>query len=171
MAVAAPKYEPVLLPHPGRTDPVPLPEYRDQGGYQGWQKALGEMTPDAVVNEVKESGLRGRGGAGFPTGNKWGFIPKTPGAKYVAVNADESEPGTFKDRELMEVEPHRVLELLGPQAAEDGFRFFVREDHRRMIREQVVELPRADELADQLRAALEEHAGDALLGAFLAEVG
>jgi len=63
-----------------------------------------------VVEEVKASGLRGRGGAGFPTGSKWGFIPKTAGAKYVAVNADESEPGTFKDRELMEIEPHRVLE-------------------------------------------------------------
>src|SRR5438067_8352461 len=68
------------------------------------------MTPDQVIEEVKASGLRGRGGAGFPTGNKWGFIPKSPGAKYVAVNADESEPGTFKDRELMEIEPHRVLE-------------------------------------------------------------
>ena len=68
------------------------------------------MTPDQVVEEVKASGLRGRGGAGFPAGNKWSFIPKAPGQKYVAVNADESEPGTFKDRQLMEVESHRVLE-------------------------------------------------------------
>jgi NADH-quinone oxidoreductase subunit F len=103
-------YEPVLLTHPGRTIPVSLEEYQSEGGYEGWRKALTEMSPDQVVEEVKASGLRGRGGAGFPTGNKWGFIPKTPGAKYVAVNADESEPGTFKDRELMEVEPHRVLE-------------------------------------------------------------
>jgi NADH-quinone oxidoreductase subunit F len=104
------EYEPVLLTHPGRTTPVSLSEYEAEGGYVGWQKALEKMTPDQVVEEVKASGLRGRGGAGFPTGNKWGFIPKTPGAKYVAVNADESEPGTFKDRELIEIEPHRVLE-------------------------------------------------------------
>ncbi len=103
-------YQPVLLTHPGRTAPVSLAEYRAEDGYAGWQKALSSMTPDQVVEEVKASGLRGRGGAGFPTGNKWGFIPKTAGARYVAVNADESEPGTFKDRELMEIEPHRVLE-------------------------------------------------------------
>jgi NADH-quinone oxidoreductase subunit F len=104
------EYAPVLLTHPGRTTPVSLDEYQAEDGYSGWRKALTKMTPDQVVEEVKVSGLRGRGGAGFPTGNKWGFIPKAPGAKYVAVNADESEPGTFKDRELMEVEPHRVLE-------------------------------------------------------------
>ncbi|MBV9358958.1 MAG: NADH-quinone oxidoreductase subunit NuoF [Chloroflexi bacterium] len=109
MAVAL-DYQPVLLQHPGRGTPVSLKEYQAEGGYAGWRKALTSMTPDAVVEEVKASGLRGRGGAGFPTGSKWGFIPKTAGAKYVAVNADESEPGTFKDRELMEIEPHRVLE-------------------------------------------------------------
>ena len=109
MSVAV-EYAPVLLTHPGRTTPVTLEEYQAEDGYAAWRKALTKMTPDQVVEEVKASGLRGRGGAGFPTGNKWGFIPKAPGAKYVAVNADESEPGTFKDRELMEVEPHRVLE-------------------------------------------------------------
>jgi NADH-quinone oxidoreductase subunit F len=103
-------YAPVLLTHPGRSTPVSLKEYQGEDGYAAWKKALTTMTPDQVVDEVKASGLRGRGGAGFPTGAKWGFIPKAPGAKYVAVNADESEPGTFKDRELMEVEPHRVLE-------------------------------------------------------------
>src|SRR5438270_4819752 len=109
MTVAV-EYSPVLLTHPGRTTPVTLKEYQAEDGYAGWKKALTTLTPEQVVEEVKASGLRGRGGAGFPTGNKWGFIPKAPGAKYVAVNADESEPGTFKDRELMEVEPHRVLE-------------------------------------------------------------
>ena len=103
-------YEPVLLTHPGRTSVVTLDEYQAEGGYAGWRKALQKMSPEQVVEEVKAAGLRGRGGAGFPTGNKWSFIPKAPGAKYVAVNADESEPGTFKDRELIEVEPHRVLE-------------------------------------------------------------
>ncbi len=103
-------YQRVLLPHPGRTEPLSLDEHKAEDGYAAWQKALIRMTPDQVIEEVKASGLRGRGGAGFPTGTKWSFIPKTGGAKYVAVNADESEPGTFKDRELMEVEPHRVLE-------------------------------------------------------------
>ena len=109
MSVAV-DYAPVLLTHPGRTTPVSLEEYQAEDGYAGWRKALTSMTPEQVVEEVKAAGLRGRGGAGFPTGTKWSFIPKAPGAKYVAVNADESEPGTFKDRELMEVEPHRVLE-------------------------------------------------------------
>ncbi|HLZ30243.1 MAG TPA: NADH-quinone oxidoreductase subunit NuoF [Chloroflexota bacterium] len=109
MSVAL-NYVPVLLTHPGRTGPVSLDEYCSEGGYAGWRKALTAMTPEQVIEEVKASGLRGRGGAGFPAGMKWSFIPKAPGAKYVAVNADESEPGTFKDRELIEVEPHRVLE-------------------------------------------------------------
>jgi NADH-quinone oxidoreductase subunit F len=103
-------YAPLLLAHPGRTSPLSLDEYRAEAGYDGWHKALTTMTPDQVVEEVKAAGLRGRGGAGFRTGMRWSFIPKSPGAKYVAVNADESEPGTFKDRELIEVEPHRVLE-------------------------------------------------------------
>src|SRR6266571_2458830 len=103
-------YARVLLTHPGRTRPVTLSEYLAEDGYAAWRKALTTMAPDQVVEEVKASGLRGRGGAGFPTGMKWSFIPKAPGAKYVAVNADESEPGTFKDRELIEIEPHRVLE-------------------------------------------------------------
>ncbi|MGI9147679.1 MAG: NADH-quinone oxidoreductase subunit NuoF [Chloroflexota bacterium] len=110
MTTAAVNYAPTLLTHPGRTTPISLAEYQAEAGYVGWRKALTEMTPEQVVEEVKASGLRGRGGAGFPTGMKWSFIPKAPGAKYVAVNADESEPGTFKDRELIEIEPHRVLE-------------------------------------------------------------
>jgi NADH-quinone oxidoreductase subunit F len=103
-------YQRVLLPHPDRSEPLSLEEYQSEGGYAAWKKALTNMTPDNVIDVVKASGLRGRGGAGFPTGTKWSFIPKAPGAKYVAVNADESEPGTFKYRELMEIEPHRVLE-------------------------------------------------------------
>ena len=68
--------------------------YTRNGGYDGLRKAL-DMTPDAVIGQVKDSNLRGRGGAGFPTGMKWSFVPKVDGAKYVAVNADESEPGTY----------------------------------------------------------------------------
>ena len=76
--------------------------YRREGGYKSVEKSLA-MTQDAIVDEVKKSGLRGRGGAGFPTGLKWSFLAKPEGvARYLVVNADESEPGTFKDRFLME---------------------------------------------------------------------
>ena len=85
--------------------------YRKMGGYRSVEKALKTMTPDEVVEEVKKSGLRGRGGAGFPTGMKWSFVPKdSPKPKYVVCNADESEPGTFKDRFLMEYIPHLLIE-------------------------------------------------------------
>ncbi len=83
--------------------------YVQNGGYEGLRKSV-EMTPDAVIAQVKDSNLRGRGGAGFPTGMKWSFVPKIEGAKYVAVNADESEPGTFKDREILEKNPHALIE-------------------------------------------------------------
>src|SRR5260221_1934131 len=83
--------------------------YPANGGYEGLRKAL-SMTPDEVTQVVKDSNLRGRGGAGFPTGLKWSFVPKVEGPKYVAVNADESEPGTFKDRQIMENNPHQLIE-------------------------------------------------------------
>src|ERR1700747_363753 len=86
--------------------------YRQMGGYASVEKAL-KMTPEAIVEEVKKSGLRGRGGAGFPTGMKWSFLAKPPGVeRYLVCNADESEPGTFKDRYLMERIPHLVIEGL-----------------------------------------------------------
>ncbi|MBU6429105.1 MAG: hypothetical protein KGR26_08860, partial [Cyanobacteria bacterium REEB65] len=85
--------------------------YESHGGYQAARKALTAMKPADVIAEVKASGLRGRGGAGFPTGMKWGFIPAdSPKPRYLVVNADESEPGTFKDRLLLEKEPHMLLE-------------------------------------------------------------
>jgi NADH-quinone oxidoreductase subunit F len=85
--------------------------YSKNGGYEGLQKAL-KMKPTEVIDAVKASGLRGRGGAGFPTGMKWSFIPQSEAIpiKYVAVNADESEPGTFKDRQIMENNPHQLIE-------------------------------------------------------------
>jgi len=86
--------------------------YEQAGGYQGLRKALREMTPQAVQEEVKKAGLRGRGGAGFPTGMKWSFVPMgadVPRPKYVVANADEMEPGTFKDRHLMEGNPHQLI--------------------------------------------------------------
>lgn len=85
--------------------------YEEHGGYTAWRRVLNGMTPEAVIEEVKKSGLRGRGGAGFPAGLKWGFIPrKSPKPRYLCCNADESEPGTCKDRVLMERDPHTVIE-------------------------------------------------------------
>ncbi|MEE8577296.1 MAG: NADH-quinone oxidoreductase subunit NuoF, partial [candidate division Zixibacteria bacterium] len=83
----------------------------EHGGYKAWRKVLTSMKPDEVISEVKSSGLRGRGGAGFPAGMKWGFVPKdSPKPRYLICNADESEPGTCKDRVLMERDPHGVIE-------------------------------------------------------------
>ena len=88
-----------------------LAVYRKHGGYRAVEKALKTMTPDEVVDEVKKSGLRGRGGAGFPTGMKWSFLAKPEGVpRYLVCNADESEPGTFKDRYLMSKLPHLLIE-------------------------------------------------------------
>ncbi len=87
--------------------------YRREGGYRAAEKAIRELGPEAIIEEVKKSGLRGRGGAGFPTGMKWGFIAKPEGVpRHLVCNADESEPGTFKDRYLMEFLPHLLIEGL-----------------------------------------------------------
>jgi len=101
----------ILLEH----DEIPGIEtyavYRKNGGYRSVEKALKTMSPEQVVEEVQKSGLRGRGGAGFPTGMKWSFLAKPEGVpRYLLCNADESEPGTFKDRYLMEKIPHRLIE-------------------------------------------------------------
>jgi NADH-quinone oxidoreductase subunit F len=91
-------------------EPVDLRAYEQAGGYQGLRKALG-MSPEKVVSEVKDSNLRGRGGAGFPTGLKWSFIVKdAPHPRYLVCNGDEMEPGTFKDRLLIERDPHQLIE-------------------------------------------------------------
>src|SRR5437762_4415435 len=87
-----------------------IDRYLELDGYKAVQKALG-MQPDAIINEVKNSGLRGRGGAGFSTGMKWSFVPKqSDKPKYVLCNGDESEPGTCKDRLILEHDPHSVIE-------------------------------------------------------------
>src|SRR5580658_5603393 len=85
--------------------------YLQNDGYQALEKALKQMTPDQIIDEMKKSNLRGRGGAGFSTGMKWSFVPKDPGkTKYILANCDESEPGTCKDRPLMEMDPHQLIE-------------------------------------------------------------
>ncbi len=84
--------------------------YLQHEGYQALEKALKQMTPDQIIDDLKKSNLRGRGGAGFPTGMKWSFVPKGDKQKYILANADESEPGTCKDRPLMEMDPHQLIE-------------------------------------------------------------
>jgi NADH-quinone oxidoreductase subunit F len=99
----------ILLRHRDVPNIHQLDVYQAHGGYEGLKKALG-MSPDEVRGEVRQANIKGRGGAGFPAGVKWGFIPKNIEPKYVVVNADESETGTFKDRELIESNPHQVIE-------------------------------------------------------------
>ncbi len=104
-------YDLVLLDNVGVIDPTRIEDYVGKGGYATLKKVVTGMTPEAVVEEVKTSGLRGRGGAGFPTGLKWSFTRPLPEPqKYVICNADEGEPGTIKDRYIMEGDPHKVLE-------------------------------------------------------------
>jgi NADH-quinone oxidoreductase subunit F len=92
-----------------KSDSHTIDSYLDDGGYETAQKVL-QMDPQDVVNEVKTAGLRGRGGAGFPAGIKWGFLPKDSFPRYLVVNGDESEPGTFKDRLILEFDPHSLIE-------------------------------------------------------------
>ncbi|RIH88344.1 NADH-quinone oxidoreductase subunit NuoF [Calidithermus roseus] len=105
-----PRFEVTLYKHVGKDKSWTLDYYLEHGGYQAIQKAIA-MGQDAVIEEVKRSGLRGRGGAGFPTGLKWSFMPKNTGKQhYIVCNADESEPGSFKDRYLLEDDPHQLIE-------------------------------------------------------------
>jgi NADH-quinone oxidoreductase subunit F len=103
--------ERILLKNVGIPNSEKLETYKSRGGYEALKKALGELAPAEITNAVKKSGLRGRGGAGFPTGLKWSFVPKdVPGPVYLCCNADEGEPGTFKDRVIIQHDPHLLLE-------------------------------------------------------------
>lgn len=126
----------VLTARFGLPDSASIDTYLANGGYQAFEKALG-MTQEQIIQEVKDSNLRGRGGAGFPTGMKWGFVPRqSPKPKYIVVNADESEPGTCKDRVLVENDPHLLIEgcLIAAQAvgAKAGY-IYVRGEYRYLI--------------------------------------
>src|ERR1700710_274816 len=100
----------VLTRRFGLANSASIETYLETEGYKAFEKAVG-MSQDEIINEVKASGLRGRGGAGFPTGLKWSFVPRqSPKPKFIMVNADESEPGTCKDRLLMEFDPHQLIE-------------------------------------------------------------
>ncbi|MDH3671639.1 MAG: NADH-quinone oxidoreductase subunit F, partial [Gammaproteobacteria bacterium] len=92
--------------------PWRLESYRGAGGYGMWEKVIREkMPPEAIIEELKTAALRGRGGAGFPTGLKWSFMPRNaPGQKYIVCNSDEGEPGTYKDRDILRYNPHAIFE-------------------------------------------------------------
>jgi NADH-quinone oxidoreductase subunit F len=100
----------VLMAHIDKPNQCAISVYESNGGYQAIRKAIPQIAPDALIDLVKQSGLRGRGGAGFATGVKWGFVPKAAPEKYLVCNCDESEPGVFKDRLLIERDPHQLIE-------------------------------------------------------------
>jgi NADH-quinone oxidoreductase subunit F len=132
-----PQETPLISKLWGVKDSRKIDVYLQHGGYQALGKALKEMTPALIIDEVKKSNLRGRGGAGFPTGMKWSFVPKdSPKAKYVICNADESEPGTCKDRPLMEMDPHQLIEgmIIAGRAihANRGF-IYIRGEYRYVL--------------------------------------
>src|ERR1035438_1400130 len=120
----------------GLPDSASIDTYLATEGYKAFLKAAG-MKPDEIINEVKASNLRGRGGAGFPTGMKWSFVPRTsPKPKYIVVNADESEPGTCKDRVLIENDPHQLIEgvLIAGMAVDSHAGYiYVRGEYRYLI--------------------------------------
>ena len=128
---------PLISKRWGIQDSHKIDVFLQHGGYQALDKALKQMSPETIIDEVKKSNLRGRGGAGFPTGMKWSFVPKdTPKAKYVICNADESEPGTCKDRPLMEMDPHQLIEgmVIAGRAinAHNGF-IYIRGEYRYVL--------------------------------------
>src|SRR3989338_6479095 len=96
----------------GREEPWMLATYQRTAGYEVWKKILKEKTPaEKIIEELKKSALRGRGGAGFSTGLKWSFMPRNAlGQKYIVCNSDEGEPGTFKDRDILRYNPHQLIE-------------------------------------------------------------
>ncbi len=110
---ALPVQKRVVLERAGLVDPESIDDYILYDGFQALGKALTQMTPAEVIAEIDKSGLQGRGGAGFPTGQKWRFVASTAGhPKYVICNADESEPGTFKDRLVLEGDPFSIIEAM-----------------------------------------------------------
>ncbi len=116
----------IVLERAGRIDPDNIEEYITSNGYDALGKVLSEMTPESVIDMVEKSGLQGRGGAGFPTGRKWKFVRAAQGSKkYIVCNADESEPGTFKDRIVLEGDPHVIIESMAIAAyaigADEGY--------------------------------------------------
>ncbi len=139
--------------------PPDLARYEESGGYAAARRALGEMTPSEVADEVTEANLKGRGGAGFPAGQKWSFVPmggEAPEPKYLVCNADEMEPGTFKDRHLLEGDPHAMVESMlvaGYALQADVGYIFLRWAYKkaeRLLREALAEAERAGYLGEDI---------------------
>ena len=143
------KQERIVLRNCGIIDPESIDDYLAADGYKAIEKVLGGMSPQEVIDEVTKSGLRGRGGAGFPTGVKWGFARKSPGGqKYIICNADEGDPGAFMDRSVLESDPHSILEgmLIGAYAigASEGY-IYVRAEYPLAIQRLEIALTQARE--------------------------
>jgi len=139
----------IVLRNCGIIDPESIDDYLAAGGYKALEKVLHSMSPQEVIDEVTRSGLRGRGGAGFPTGVKWGFARKSPGSqKYVICNADEGDPGAFMDRSVLESDPHNVIEgmLIAGYAigASEGY-IYVRAEYPLAIHRLEIALAQAGE--------------------------
>jgi len=143
------KQYPLLLGNNSLLDPTNIDDYFAIGGYAAFMKAVEKMNPQAVIDEVKKSGLRGRGGAGFPTGYKWEFCRKSPGeVRYIVCNADEGDPGAYMDRSLLEGNPHAVIEgmLIGAYAvgANQGW-IYVRHEYPLAVENVEIALKQARE--------------------------
>ena len=140
----------IVLANCGHLDPEQINEYIAVGGYEALGKALTMMKPDEVIDEVKKSGLRGRGGGGFPSGTKWGFTRNAAGdKKYVICNADEGDPGAFMDRSVLEGDPHRVLEgmaICGYAIGADEGYIYVRAEYPLAIKRLRIAIKQAEEL-------------------------
>jgi len=139
----------LVLRHRGRLDPESIDEYIALDGYQALEKALSGMSPDMIIAEITAAGLRGRGGAGFPTGRKWELCRRSPGpVKYIVCNGDEGDPGAFMDRSILESDPHAVLEgmVIGARAigAAKGF-VYVRSEYPLAVRRIQLALRQAEE--------------------------
>jgi len=128
----------IVLENCGQIAPTSVEEYRERGGYEALRRAIQEMTPQEVIVEIQQSGLRGRGGAGFPTGTKWSFAAQEPDpVKFIVCNADEGDPGAFMDRSVLEGDPHRVLEGMTIAGYAIGARFgivYVRAEYPLAVR-------------------------------------
>lgn len=160
----------LLTEHYNKEEYRHLKGYMKYGGYETFKKALG-MSPESIVEEVKNSGLRGRGGAGFPTGVKWGFLPKNSEPRYLLCNADEGEPGTFKDRMMMEKAPHQLIEgmLISAWAIQSGKSYiYIRGEYTdciRIISEALVEARKAGFLGKNILNSTFNHEMDIYVGA------
>jgi len=160
----------LLTEHYHRDNYKTLVGYQDRGGYETFKKALNQ-TPDQIVSEVKESGLRGRGGAGFPTGIKWSFLPNNKEPRYLLCNADEGEPGTFKDRMIMERAPHQLIEgmLIAAYAIQSKKSYiYIRGEYQkayRILKQALKEAYEAGYLGQNIQGTSFSHEMDMYVGA------